>query len=288
MAHKMDCIKFQETISDYIEGEIESRVKAECAAHRLICRDCRELYNDVRITIAALNGNEFDEVGPVEGLEDRIIAATTTGEMLSCNEFDRLLEKYFDGVILAPTFQHFQSHFTKCPQCRRLLAGIEDAISMCKEAKEIQVSVPDSLHERIVAATTGASASKGSFNISKSLLKMLWTPQIAAAALIFAAGSLFVISRFGSVTGMAEHVETKTKRIVSESERRVNDTGERAITGFRNFSSGMQAVLFRTENPPRRLPENNKRKIQHPEAAPGNEGKETVISGEQAGEQNER
>ncbi len=286
MAHKMDCINFQETISDYLEGDVEPRVKAECAAHRLVCRDCRELYNDVRITIAALGENDLDEIGPIEGLEDRIIAATTTGEMLSCNEFDRLLEKYFDGVILAPTFQHFQSHFTKCPQCRRLLAGIEDAISMCKEAKEVEVSVPDTLHERIVAATTGAPASKDSLGLGSSLLKTLWTPRVAAAALIFAAGSLFVISRFGSVTGMAEHVEIKTKRIVSESERRVNDTGERAITGFRNFSSGVQAVLFRTEDSPRRSPEKNKRKAQPAEAAPENERKEIVSPGEQPKDQN--
>src|SRR5262249_44919575 len=199
----MDCIKFQNSISDYLEDEVDSRIKAECAAHRLICRECRELYNDVRSTVQALNGIAYSEEEP-EGLKNRIIAATTTGEMLSCNEFDKLLERYFDGVILAPTFQNFQSHFEKCPKCRRLLAGIEDAVAMCRDAKAVEIAVPDDLHDRIVAATVGTKNSgwlRLAQNLLASLINLMWTPQMAAAGLIFAASSLFVISRFGSVSG---------------------------------------------------------------------------------------
>src|SRR5262245_13349558 len=149
----MNCVKFQDSLSDYIEGAIDPRARAECAAHRLICGECRELYNDVRVTVQALNS--LGEDSTPEGLTERIIASTTTGEMLSCGEFDKLLERYFDGVILAPTFQTFQSHFEHCYKCRRLLNGIEEAIGMLQEAKETGVDVPGSLHDRIVAATVG-------------------------------------------------------------------------------------------------------------------------------------
>ncbi len=238
----MNCIKFQDTISDYLEGAVDSRVRAECAAHRLVCRGCRELYDDVRAAVRTLNGITFHEVEP-EGLEDRIIAATTTGEMLSCNTFDKLLERYFDGVIMAPTFQNFQSHFETCSKCRRLLAGIEDAVAMCRDVKEIDLDVPNSLHDRIVAATVGTKSANWTGraqNFFFSFANLMWTPQMAAAALIFAASSLLVISRFGSVSGMAEHAETKAKRIYSESGKRINYTGEKARTGFRNVN----AVLF--------------------------------------------
>src|SRR5262245_370828 len=97
----MNCVKFQESLTDYIDGALDPRARAERAAHRLICGECRELYNDVRATVQALNSLADDDEPAVpalpEGLHDRIIASTTTGEMLSCREFDKLLERYFDG-----------------------------------------------------------------------------------------------------------------------------------------------------------------------------------------------
>jgi predicted anti-sigma-YlaC factor YlaD len=151
----MDCLKFQDSLSDYAEGALDSRSRAECAGHRLVCRDCRELYSDVRAMMQALNVFASDDIEKPEGLESRIIAATTTGEMLSCNEFDRLIERYFDGVLLAPTFQTFQGHFEKCSKCRRLMSGIEEAIEICHEIKQAEVDAPPSLQDRILAATVG-------------------------------------------------------------------------------------------------------------------------------------
>ncbi len=235
----MDCIQFQDSISDYLEGALDPRARAECAAHRLVCGECRELHADVRATMQALSGGGLEEIAGPQGLEERIIAATTTGEMLSCTEFDKLLERYFDGVILAPTFQNFQSHFGHCPKCRRLMAGIEEAIALCREVKEAEVDVPDSLHDRIVAATVGGST--GWFARAKSqfrdALQVLMAPQLAAAALIFAAGSLFVLSRFGSMSNLATDAETKAGRFVTQGQNKINSTAAIARTGFRRVNS---------------------------------------------------
>src|SRR5215475_892922 len=178
----MNCVKFQDSLTDYIDGALDPRARAECAGHRLICGECRELYNDVRVMVQALNA--LGEDAEPEGLRDRIIASTTTGEMLSCGEFDKLLERYFDGVILAPTFQTFQSHFENCLKCRRLLNGIEEAIIMLQEAKGAEVEVPGSLHDRIVAATIGrdrlsriALARSSLANFAQSLMQRLISPQ---------------------------------------------------------------------------------------------------------------
>ena len=139
--------------------------------------------------------------------------------MLSCNEFDRLIERYFDGVLLAPTFHTFQIHFEKCSKCRRLMAGIEDAIEICREIKDDEVEAPPSLQDRILAATVGARKTSP-FNISwtrrikESLVafslnaaRAMMTAEMAAAMLIFAASSLLVLSRF--LAGM----ETRTSRV---------------------------------------------------------------------------
>jgi len=241
----MNCVKFQDSLSDYLEGAIDPRARAECAAHRLICGECRELYNDVRATVQALGALRLcDEP---EGLPGRIIAHTTTGEMLSCGEFDRLLERYFDGVILAPTFQTFQSHFENCLKCRRLLNGIEDAIVMLQEAKEAEVEVPVSLHDRIVAATIGRErgnwirrAQSSLFNFAQGLM----SPQLAVAAMIIALISLLVISRFGSVGNLTTSAEQKVESLVNQGQQKINGAGARARSGFQRVSYEVNTFLF--------------------------------------------
>src|SRR5262252_226910 len=131
----MNCVKFQDSLSDYLEGALDPRARAECAAHRLICGECRELYNDVRVTVQALNTLASGDVEP-EGLSSRIIAHTTTGEMLSCGEFDKLPRRLLGRGHPPPPLPTFQTHFGNCLKCRRLLNGIEEAIVMLQEAKE--------------------------------------------------------------------------------------------------------------------------------------------------------
>ena len=241
----MNCVKFQDSLSDYLEGAIDPRARAECAAHRLICGECRELYNDVRVAVQALGALRVcDEP---EGLPDRIIAHTTTGEMLSCGEFDKLLERYFDGVILAPTFQTFQSHFENCLKCRRLLNGIEEAIVMLQEAKETEVEVPGSLHDRIVAATVGRGRSSLIGRAQSSLVNFaqrLMSPQMAAAAMIIALISLLVISRFGSVGNLTASAEQKVESLVNQGQQKINGAGARARSGFQRVSNEVNTFLF--------------------------------------------
>ena len=242
----MNCVKFQDSLSDYLEGALDPRARAECAAHRLICGECRELYNDVRATVQALNALASGDAEP-EGLPSRIIAHTTTGEMLSCGEFDKLLERYFDGVILAPTFQTFQSHFGNCLKCRRLLSGIEEAIVMLQEAKEAEVDVPGSLHDRIVAATIGTGRSSRIKRAQSSLVNFaqgLMSPQMAVAAMIIALISLLVISRFGSVGNLTTSAEQKVESLVNQGQQKINGAGAAARSGFQRVSYGVNAFLF--------------------------------------------
>lgn len=242
----MNCVKFQDSLSDYLEGALDPRARAECAAHRLICGECRELYNDVRATVQALNALASGDAEP-EGLPSRIIAHTTTGEMLSCGEFDKLLERYFDGVILAPTFQTFQSHFGNCLKCRRLLGGIEEAIVMLQEAKEAEVDVPVSLHDRIVAATIGSGRSSRIKRAQSSLVNYvqgLMSPQMAVAAMIIALISLLVISRFGSVGNLTTSAEQKVESLVNQGQQKITGAGAMARSGFQRVSYGVNAFLF--------------------------------------------
>jgi predicted anti-sigma-YlaC factor YlaD len=240
----MDCNKFQDSISDYLDCSLDARNRAECAAHRLICRGCRELYNDVRAAMQALSTVAQRPLAEPPGLEHRIIAATSAGEMLSCGDFDRLIERYFDGVILAPTFQTFQAHFEKCLKCRRLMGGIEEAIATCREIKETEIEMPESLHDRIVAATVGVTRSGNWYRRRRDAIALflsgqvrpLWTAQMAVAALIFAASSLLILSRFGSVKGMATQAGVRAESLFNHGQRAISNTSAMARTGFQRVS----------------------------------------------------
>jgi hypothetical protein len=182
---------------------------------------------------------------------------------LCCADFDKLIERYFDGVILAPTFQTFQAHFEKCLKCRRLMGGIEETISMCKEIKETEIEMPESLHDRIVAATVGAKACasgnwfrRRSDELTRFLsdrMHPIWTPQIAVAALIFAASSLLILSRFGSVRGMATQAGIQAESLVNQGQRAISNTGAMARTGFQRvsflFDEGVQSPRKSESNP---------------------------------------
>jgi anti-sigma factor RsiW len=182
-------------------------------------------------------------------LEERILASTTAGVMLSCGEFDQLLERYFDGVILAPTFHTFQNHFETCSKCRRLMGSIEDAIELCHEVKSAEVEVPPELCDRIVAATSGRNRMREFSALLRRLpprvgrsIRSLWTPQWAAASLIFISSCMLFVLRFGSVSGLASHAEAKAERLVNDSHSAINQTGVTALIGIQRVSDEVSSL----------------------------------------------
>jgi predicted anti-sigma-YlaC factor YlaD len=222
----MNCSNFQDKISEYLDGEMMAREKAEFATHRLACRECRELFNDVRGTVQALGViAREDTAESLVALEERIVDATSAGEMLNCSEFDKLIERYFDGVILGPTFQNFQAHFADCWKCRRLLRGIEEAKEMMREAREAEVEVPPALSKRIMAATTGAADDTFFDKLSRSLKVGQWV----AAMLIFAATGMMINWRYGSVENLATQKQEQLNQAVIE-------TGTMAVLGMQFIS----------------------------------------------------
>jgi predicted anti-sigma-YlaC factor YlaD len=164
-------------------------------------------------------------VPSMDSLESRIVDATSTGEMLSCVEFDKLIERYFDGVILGPTFQNFQAHFAECWKCRRLLNGIEEAKEMLREAREDEMEVPGNLARRIMAATVGAESDTFLDKLSRSLKAGQWV----AAALILAASSVLINWRYGSVENLATAKQEQLNQAVIE-------TGSLAVAGVEFIS----------------------------------------------------
>lgn len=149
----MDCLQFEDAISDYLDCGLARTVRRTFCEHLLACRPCHQTFNDVREVLddcSALREASENSVLAFVGVPQRIINATTAGEMLSCRTLDALISDYFDGNIESSYETIFSEHFAVCDGCRRLVDGVRESL----QAPEI-VEVPDQLYDRIFAATIG-------------------------------------------------------------------------------------------------------------------------------------
>jgi predicted anti-sigma-YlaC factor YlaD len=152
----MECSRFEELISDYLDCGMARAERRLFCEHLLACRPCHLLFNDVR---EAIDGcREWKESQTRESdvfteVERRIINATTAGEMLSCRALDALISDYFDGLIEGQYEKIFNDHFAVCGGCRRLVEGLRESLE-----EEESVEAPEELYGRIFAAISRAAA----------------------------------------------------------------------------------------------------------------------------------
>jgi predicted anti-sigma-YlaC factor YlaD len=153
----MECLQFEDLISDYLECGLARPVRRTFCEHLLVCRPCHQTFNDVREVLDACyamrESSTIGTVGTVAAfaeVEQRIINATTAGEMLSCRTLDALISDYFEGNIENTYETIFNEHFAVCGDCRRLVKGVRESL----EEPE-KVEVPTQLYDRIFAATVG-------------------------------------------------------------------------------------------------------------------------------------
>src|SRR5438445_11647718 len=90
----IDCAQFEEMISDYLDCGLAPAVRRNFAVHLLACRPCHDIFNDVRSAIEechCLKESQMREIALFTEVEERILKATTAGEMLSCRTLDALI-----------------------------------------------------------------------------------------------------------------------------------------------------------------------------------------------------
>jgi predicted anti-sigma-YlaC factor YlaD len=151
----MECAQFEELISDYLDCGLARPVRRQFCEHLLACRPCHNVFNDVREAIDGcheLSEQQFGEIKVFTGVEQRIINATTVGEMLSCRTLDALISDYFDGLIESTYETIFNQHFASCSSCRRLVEDVRESLD-----EQEPLEVPEELYSRIFAATSRAA-----------------------------------------------------------------------------------------------------------------------------------
>lgn len=149
----MEHTRFEDLISEYLDGGLMRPVRREFAEHLLACRPCHLVFNDVREALDAcheLKESQMRQIALFTEVEQKIIGATSAGEMLSCRTLDALISDYFEGIIESSYEEIFREHFAVCDGCRRLVEGVRQSLEEPEE-----VDIPEELYGRIIAATSG-------------------------------------------------------------------------------------------------------------------------------------
>lgn len=149
----MECLQFEELINDYLDCGLARPVRRDFCEHLLACRPCHQLFNDVREVLDAchvIKESHVREATVFADVQQRILSATSAGEMLSCRTLDALISDYFEGNIESTYETIFNEHFAICESCNRLVEGVRESL----EEPEA-VEVPEELYGRIFAATMG-------------------------------------------------------------------------------------------------------------------------------------
>src|SRR5262245_22066898 len=110
----MECSQFEELISDYLDCGLARPVRRDFCEHLLACRLCHVVFNEIRETIDAcrqLRESQLREIALLAEVEQRILSATSPGEMLSCRLLDALISDYFEGIIESSYEKMFNEHF---------------------------------------------------------------------------------------------------------------------------------------------------------------------------------
>jgi anti-sigma factor RsiW len=208
------CREFEELLTDYLDGALESSMHRAAAAHALRCPLCHSLLNEVKGALEVCR--EISAPKPqITRLEARILASTTPESSLSCTDFEDHLTDYLDGFLPAAVFHRWERHAVLCNECTDLPGEVVRAIGACYTYKTDEMPLPEGLHARILRKTIGtARAAERKASVGSRIEEWIRSikfpvslPQLAPVAmmLLFAVMILTqTVSADGTLSGMYE------------------------------------------------------------------------------------
>ena len=125
----MNCVKFEEMLSDYVDGMLAHAAQGPFAEHALSCRACRALLDDVKSAVGECK--EAIEVEMPFELDLALGMIPETCAPLDCSSFEELITEFLDGFVPASTYHRFEEHEAECKTCSKLLTGVVYAVAAC-------------------------------------------------------------------------------------------------------------------------------------------------------------
>ncbi len=208
----INCSRFEELLTDYLDKALEATEHKAVAAHALSCPLCHSLLNEVRSSMEICR-DIAEPKFQVVSLEARILAKTMPNAAMKCEEFEEHLTDYLDGFLPAKVFHRWERHAVLCEECTDLPGAVVRSLAACVNFKLEELPLPAGLHRRILQQTIGTAkaASKQASRVSqmvewvRSLSFPISVPQLAPVAMMMLFAVLIfsqTVSADGSLAGI--------------------------------------------------------------------------------------
>ncbi|HEY0100532.1 MAG TPA: zf-HC2 domain-containing protein [Pyrinomonadaceae bacterium] len=207
----MLCAEFEDRLTDYLEGSLDTTTQIAFNGHALRCPVCHDLLSEVKNTLRACRTATVP--APSTSLDARILLHTAPESAMTCDEFEDYLTDYLDGFLPASLYHRWERHAALCDSCTNLPGEVVRSIGACYTYINEERPVPAALHARILQATLGtteaeqlrAPLSARLAELVRGWLDAIVSPQLATVATMLLVAVLVgtsTLSDDGSIGGM--------------------------------------------------------------------------------------
>lgn len=155
----INCSRFEELLTDYLDRMLDSPMTAAVGEHALSCPLCHALLNDVKESLELCRTVATPKVSMTH-LEARVLSMTMPQTAMGCSEFEEYLTDYMDGFLPAQLFHRWERHAVLCNTCTDLPGMVVRSIAACYTYKLDELAMPEGLHDRILNATIGTTSAE--------------------------------------------------------------------------------------------------------------------------------
>ncbi len=145
----MNCSRFEDVLSEYLDGSIARDEAAHFRVHALECRICRRLLDEVKTTVQDCHTHEDEVDAPLE-LESLLLRIVIEQRPIDCFAFQEIITEFLDGFVPAQVYHRFEEHATSCESCSNLLTEVVYAVAACHSVHTYEeYAVPESLTAKL-------------------------------------------------------------------------------------------------------------------------------------------
>jgi len=238
----MLCNDFENSLTDYLEGNLDADNHKLFAEHALRCPVCHETLSEVKNALMACQS--VATLDAPRDLEARILLSTMPETAMSCEDFEEFLTDYLDGFLPASLYHRWERHAALCQRCTELPGEVVRAIGTCYIYIGEEKPIPAGLNERILLATSGsrmAEEIKASFGERLASWLRVWldpiiSPQLATVATMTLV-AVFVLTNTVSADGSIGGIYSASLRLAEHAA--APRSGIKEITnGLKQFVGG--------------------------------------------------
>ncbi|HET9532744.1 MAG TPA: zf-HC2 domain-containing protein [Blastocatellia bacterium] len=194
----MDCSRFEEHLTDYLDGQLAPPTASLFASHALQCRDCRQILDDVRAVVKECR--EDEEIQTPAGLEATLARIAIEHKPIDCPTFEEIITEFLDGFVPASVYHRFETHSADCAECSTLLTDVVYAVAACHSVHTYEeYEVPQCLIERLEGLMPAGrrSLARSFRDMAVAVMSRLMPTATQGAAWSFTTASMLVFATCG-------------------------------------------------------------------------------------------